>query len=214
MMSKWNRIGLIALLPLFFGCASQKVLADYKENIRQLHEERARLKKENRDLNSQLEGYEMQLADANAKLTAVPENPEYGDLDALGIDYGQRGRDFVISVPAEVTFASGRADLTKGGKSALSVVANTLKREYPGRVYWVEGHTDDDPIRKSKWASNRELSVARAMAVLHYLVEDCGIDDGECVVAGHGEYRPLGDNSSKSGKAKNRRVEIVVQGGS
>ena len=54
------------------------------------------------------------------------------------------------------------------------------------------------------------LSVARAMAVLHYLVESCGIPDDQCVVAGHGQYSPVAENSDNAGKARNRRVEIVV----
>jgi chemotaxis protein MotB len=117
----------------------------------------------------------------------------------------------VISIPSEITFSSGKAELSERGKDALTVVARTLLDDYPSAEYWIEGHTDSDPIKKSAYPTNRDLSLARSMAVLHYLVNDTGIPDGQCVVAGWGEYRPVAGNESNDGKAKNRRVEIVVR---
>ena len=70
------------------GCASHKTLMNYQDEIRTLREERTNLKKENRDLRNQLDGYEVALAEANARVTAVPEQKTYGELDELGIDYG------------------------------------------------------------------------------------------------------------------------------
>ena len=204
----------LGCMMLSSGCASHKTLKNYQDEIRSLREERTGLKKENRGLRMQLEGYEVALAEANTRMTEVPEQRDYAALDELGIDnYQDRDGNFVISIPSEVTFASGRADLTKSGKSALQTVAGILSSDYASGEYWIEGHTDSDPIKKSKWGSNRDLSVGRAMAVLHYLVEECGIVDDQCVVAGHGQYEPLVDNTDKASKARNRRVEIVVQRG-
>jgi chemotaxis protein MotB len=194
------------------GCASHKTLKNYQDEIRSLREERTNLKKENRDLRGQLEGYEVALADANTRVN-VPASKDYPGLDEQGIDYGQKDGNFFISVPAEVTFDSGKAEVTKKGKEALRAVASVLTSDHAGGDFWIEGHTDDDPIKKSKWGSNRELSVARAMAVLHFLVEECGVPDEQCVVAGHGQYEPRAANADKSSKAQNRRVEIVVHKG-
>jgi chemotaxis protein MotB len=202
--------GLLVILPFASGCASQKALKDYQEEVRSLREERTKLKKDNRALQMQIESYEVALAEANMRMESAPEAKTYSELDEQGIGYEQRGRNFVISVPAEISFASGRADLTKQGKDALHAVARTLAQDYGDGSYWIEGHTDADPIKKSGWTSNRELSVARAMAVLTFLVEECGITDDQCKVVGHGQYDPLDSNESKDGKAKNRRVEIVV----
>jgi len=202
--------GLLVLLPLSTGCASKKALQDYQDEVRALREEKTQLKKENRSLQLQLENYEVRLADANAKISDVPATTTYPELDALGVDYGTRGGNFVISLPAEITFGSGKADLTSKGKEALKEVARTLLSDHAEGFYWIEGHTDNDPIKKSNWNSNRELSMFRALAVLHYLVEDAGVPDEKCVVAGHGEYMPLVPNDSAAGKARNRRVEIVV----
>jgi chemotaxis protein MotB len=128
------------------------------------------------------------------------------------VEYGNdRFGNFYVSIPASITFASGKADLTKQGKEALGVVAATLKRDHADGHYWIEGHTDTDPITKSKWGSNRELSSARAMAVLTYLVEDCEIPDESCVIVGHGQYDPIADGGDSAAKARNRRVEIVVR---
>lgn len=209
-----NQTRLIALLfPFllaFTSCASPKQLKQYQDELRALREERTQLKKENRELRAQNEAYQASLAEASVKPSApagLPDNPE---LDALGIDYTMRGGNAVISIPSEVTFAPGKADLTKKGQEALKTVARVLRDDHGGGRYWIEGHTDSDPIKKSKWESNRELSVERAMAVLHYLVEDCEVPDGQCVVAGHGQYQPLTANDDNAGKARNRRVEIVV----
>lgn len=203
---------LASTLLLFFGsCASQKTLKQYQDEVRVLREERTQLKKENRDLRAQNEQYEVSLANAGAPRGAPISIADNDELGAVGVDVGQdKYGNYVISIPAEVTFPSGKAELTKKGKEALKVVARVLLSEHKGGRYWIEGHTDTDPITKSKWESNRDLSVERAMAVLHYMVEECDVPDEKCVVAGHGQYEPVTPNDSSAAKARNRRVEIVV----
>ena len=204
-------LGLFGLAFLASGCASQKTLKEYQDEVRALREERTQLKKENRGLRMQSESYEIALAEANAARPAETSDvPNYSEFDDRGIDYYTKDGNFVISLPASITFDSGKADLTKQGQEALKVVAQTLSTDYADSEYWIEGHTDSDPIRKSKWGSNRELSMARAMAVLFYLVEQCEVPDESFVVAGHGEYEPLAENVDSASKARNRRVEIVV----
>ena len=105
---------LLAALPFLAGCASQQQMRQYQDEIRSLREERTALKKDSRGLRMQLESYEVALADANAKLSQ-PSDKQYSALDALDIGYGVRGGQFVISVPSEITFASGRAELTRQG---------------------------------------------------------------------------------------------------
>lgn len=203
----------LTCLPLVFfaSCASQKTLKQYQDEVRTLREERTQLKKENRDLRTQNEAYETQLAEASMKpapVTPVADNPV---LDGYGIEYSRdRFGNTVISIQSEITFSAGKAEITKKGEEALRAVARELKEKHANGKYWIEGHTDADPIKKSKWESNRELSVARAMAVLSFLVEECEIPDGSCIVAGHGQYDPKAGNEDASGKARNRRVDIIV----
>lgn len=206
------RLGLLALAlaPLAGGCVSQKHLEDAENEIVKLREERTRLRRDNEALNRQVQSYEAQLIAANQKIAEMPEPANYADVSASGVDVITRGNSLVFSVPSEISFASGKADLSPSGRKALKTVADALRRDFPDGVYWIEGHTDNDPIRKSGFGSNRELSLARGMSVLRYLVDEAGIADERCVVAGFGEYWPNVPNDSAANKAQNRRVEIVV----
>ena len=169
------------------------------------------LKSEIQGMRATLDETQSKVAEASAPPAAEPAPAQrYPELDDLGIDYGMRDGNMVISIPSSISFASGQATLSKDGQKALKKVASTLKKDYGDARYRIEGHTDTDPIKKSKFTSNRDLSIARAMAVLTYLVEECEIQDDQCIVAGHGQYDPVAGNKSDPEKAKNRRVEIVV----
>lgn len=212
-------LGFLLGFALLGGCASQKKVKDYESEIGALREEQTGLKKENQSLRSQLDSYERALAEANSKRSqeaAAPIQPaeavkDYKELDEQGVGYEQRDGNMVFTLPTEITFASGKAELTDKGKKALKSVAKTLKADYEKGWYWIEGHTDSDPIKKAKYESNRELSIARSMAVHRYLVDECGMKDDQFVVAGHSQYSPVAGNDSPAGKARNRRVEIVVR---
>jgi len=217
--SKTRNFGtaLVGLSLLFAaGCASPQTLRQYQDEVRSLREERTALKKENRDLRMQNEAYEAALAQANTMPASAPITNDQGASafdEITGVNATVRGGNLVVSIEDSVTFSSGRAQLTKQGEQTLRAVADVLRQQHPSGEYWIEGHTDSVPISKSKWGSNRELSMARAMAVLHYLVESCGVADESCVVAGHGQYDPVAENTTNEGKARNRRVEIVVHRG-
>jgi|FLOH01.1.fsa_nt_gi chemotaxis protein MotB len=210
---KFNALALLALLPLLGSCASQKVLDDYEAELGALREERTALMGENQNLRSQLDQTQMALSNTNGELenarVQVASAPVLPTFDN-GVEVGMRNGNLVIMIPSSISFASGQDSLSNAGKSALDGVADLLRREHPNGQFWIEGHTDNDRISKSKFASNRELSQKRAMSVLNYFVSNCGIEDSSCVVVGHGEYSPVTSNDSKSGKAQNRRVEIVV----
>jgi chemotaxis protein MotB len=209
-------VAVLAAAPLAGGCAStqyQAALDEREAENKSLREERTGLKGQLRDARYQNESLEAALADANARLLAEPDTTAVQtdrELEEAGIGVGMRDGNIVYTVPDAITFASGKADLSSRGKDALKLVASRLASEYPSEDYWIGGHTDSDPIVKSKFASNRDLSLARAMAVLRYMVDDAGVKDGQCAVVGFGEYRPLAANDSTTSKAKNRRVEITV----
>jgi chemotaxis protein MotB len=200
------------------GCTSsrayQQAIEDRDGEIRKLREERASLKGQVQDLKAGLDSAQADMVDASATRPAAtePEPSRFPELDNLGIGYGMRDGNMVISIPSSISFASGQATLSKEGQQALKQVASTLKQQYPGARYTVQGHTDSDPIKKSKFSSNRELSIQRAMAVLTFLVTECGVKDDQCIVSGHGQYEPVAPNEGKD-KSRNRRVEIVVHKG-
>ena len=90
-------------------------------------------------------------------------------------------------------------------------MAEVLNKDVPNSSVAIEGHTDNEPIKYSGWKSNWELSLARALAVLHYhLTDECEVAPGRLSVNGYGEYRPVAPNNSLENMQKNRRVEIVI----
>ena len=219
---KIEKLALSVLaLPLLFstGCATsdafRDAIAERDERIAQLEADKAELQRERQSLYSQLDGLSSELQRQNTRPEPVQVQPAAAPkttTDRNGVQYGYRNGMPVITIPSSVTFASGKATLSKEGQQALRDVAKVLRTEHSGRVYSIEGHTDTDPIKKSKFATNRDLSLARAMAVLTFLVEECRISDEQCVIVGHGQYEPLNRGASADAKKQNRRVEIVVHG--
>lgn len=102
-----------------------------------------------------------------------------------------------------------KPELSTKAKAQLDAIAARIKAEYADKHVYVIGHTDNDPIRKTKWQDNIELSCQRAMAVVRYLASK-GVANAQLLAAGAGEYDPLVPNTSAANKAKNRRVDIYV----
>lgn len=109
-----------------------------------------------------------------------------------------------VTLPGDIFFNSGAATIMSPAKSSLDKVAAALKKDYAGKQVRVEGHTDTDPIRKSKWKNNQELSEARAKSVRDYLVGK-GVPANLVDTKGYGSDKPRGQD-----KSRNRRVEVVV----
>ena len=119
-------------------------------------------------------------------------------------------RGLVITFVSEIFFDSGKDKVKEDGKITLDKVAEVLNRDVPNSAVAVEGHTDNDPIKYSGWKSNWELSSARALAVLHYLIDTCKVKPQRLSANGYGEFHPVAPNDSVQNKQKNRRVEIVI----
>ena len=109
-----------------------------------------------------------------------------------------------VHLPSDIFFDSGKATIKDSATGSLDKVVAALQKHYPGKHIEIQGHTDTDPIKLSKWKSNQELSEARAKAVKVYLA-DHGIPAALIVTKGFGDTKPRGPV-----KAINRRVEIVV----
>jgi len=146
-----------------------------------------------------------------AKLTAV--------LDKSSGSVSADGEEIHLQLVDKVLFKVGDDQLTDRGKAVLARVASALKEM--DKQIWVQGHTDDTPIvvppppkKKSKgapapvvrFATNWELSAARALTVVHYLQDTAKIPPDRLAALAFGQYRPV----SRSNKARNRRIEIVL----
>jgi chemotaxis protein MotB len=116
-----------------------------------------------------------------------------------------------VTLPNSILFPSGKASLKSATNADLDDIYSVLRQRYSGKQVDVVGHTDSDPISKTKdqWKDNWDLSAARALTVLRYLV-DRGVGPQNIRGVACGESRPVASNTSADGKAKNRRVEIVV----
>lgn len=116
-----------------------------------------------------------------------------------------------VDVAEQLFFDSGSAHLKDSGKVLLQKVGDTLKG-YDDKIIRVVGHTDNVPIAKSlqsKYASNWELSVARATTVVRFL-QKVGVPPERLVASGRAEYAPVASNDTPEGRKKNRRIEITL----
>jgi chemotaxis protein MotB len=105
-------------------------------------------------------------------------------------------------------FDSGKSDLKPRGMTLLDTLAERL-RTMPNEIR-VEGHTDNIPIATPLYPSNWELSSARATTVGRYLAEHSDVAPNRIIAAGYGEFRPVASNDTREGRARNRRVDLVV----
>lgn len=133
-------------------------------------------------------------------------------LEQAGVKVTESGEALTFTLPGKVLFDSGSASLRPAAKHALDQSAGTIKSDIPDAQVVVQGHTDNQPISRTKnqWKSNEELSMARATAVANHL-KKAGVKPGNVTAQGFGPSKPIADNKTKEGRALNRRVEIVLR---
>jgi chemotaxis protein MotB len=119
----------------------------------------------------------------------------------------RRGR-IVLSLHNDVLFDEGKTDLKPEGKTALGEIAQALKT-VSTRSFQVAGHTDNLPIKNKEFASNWELSTARAVVVVKFLAQQ-GVNSSALSAAGYGEFDAVAPNGDAGGRSKNRRIEISL----
>lgn len=191
-------VGLLGLMVTFgLGCEATVPRKDYDTAATERNEYMAKSKGLQNDLdaaNRDKVDLQKQLADMQTGLPAGATAHTVGGQPAFALD-------------AALLYASGKAQITPAGQAALQKVAEKLKKQYGGSEIRVEGHTDTDPITKTKdkYDTNWDLGAKRANEVVVFLTEKCGIDPKRVYSASYSMYRPMGTN-----KAANRRVEIVI----
>ena len=168
---------------------------------------------------TELDQLRAQKADADKRMAAIEDiQKQFAKM----IDTGQlrvtaRHGELVLSLPSEVLFPSGSAELSKTGEYAVVEVAAVLKK-LPDRRFLIVGHTDNQDIAKPKpgattpvttFADNWQLSTERALTVTRVLVT-AGMDPKSVIAAGEGDHDPIASNASADGRAKNRRIEIAL----
>jgi flagellar motor protein MotB len=148
-----------------------------------------------------------QLAKGSSRLTGHPLSENTGAKEKFGpgLDVSENARAVTVTLPEAILFDSGKAVLKESSKSTLKKIAEVVKKHYAGKEIRVEGHTDNDPIKKSHFVDNWELSTERALAVVRDLTKAGDVEAKHICAVGFGEFAPKGPD-----KAKNRRVEIVI----
>ena len=202
-------VSLVAL-TLLGSCTTryQDLLRDRDAEIRNLNGKVAALSAEKDDLERQLAN-QPQTPSAPAGENTAFEGTNTNRLqDEVGpdvtVDY-RKGR-LAFGVDDTVTFDSGSDRLKDSASRVLKKIVTVLRRDYADCKIYVEGHTDTDPIvkTKGKYLDNRELSAKRANAVARFLAEQ-GVPEESIVIVGYGQFDPRDPRS----KERNRRVEIV-----
>lgn len=121
------------------------------------------------------------------------------------------GARIIIRLAEQGSFRSGSADLQPGFTALLADVGRTVAPT-PGRVF-IEGHTDNVPVVfNERFRSNWDLSGARAGAVADFMTTQGGVTPGRVSVAGYADTRPIDNNDNAQGRARNRRIEIIIDG--
>lgn len=162
-------------------------------------------------LQSEIAGLQQQ-EQASTQTSKGLEDEMRDDLQSKDVTISNLQGRLTVTILDQVMFNSGEADLKPDGQAVMRKVAGFLA-DHPDIQIQIIGYTDNMPIRpiaRSRFASNWELSTARALAAVHFLTEQAGVDPRRVGAAGYGEFRPVADNGTAAGRAKNRRIEIAV----
>ncbi len=147
-----------------------------------------------------------------AQMAKGLENEMRANLESKDVTISQLQGKLTVNILDRVLFDSGEAVLKPAGQAVMQKIAAILTKHPEIKIH-VIGHTDNVPIRPgahSRFASNWELSTARALSAVHYLTEQAGVDPRRVGAVGYGEFRPIADNSTPEGRAKNRQIAITI----
>jgi chemotaxis protein MotB len=150
--------------------------------------------------------------DATVHTHQTLEDEMRNALESRDVTISQLQGKLTVNILDRVMFDSGEADLKPAGAIVLRKVAAVLA-QHPNIKVHVIGHTDNVPIRASarnRFPSNWELSTSRATAAVRFLTENAGVDPRRLGAVGYGEFRPVAENTTAEGRAKNRRIAITI----
>lgn len=205
---------LVVGLSLVSGCTDYKKKYDYlnveHQNLKGRFEN---LQNEKQQLAQRISQDQQTIDELRRQIEELNQTPAQATGFGEGYDvaFDAAAGTITVTLPNTILFESGKAELKSATSAELDHILSVLKSKYAGKEIDVVGHTDTDPIAKTKdlWKDNWELSAERALSVARYLMAQ-GIPAAQIRAAGCGPARPVAPNTTAAGKAKNRRVEIVV----
>lgn len=141
------------------------------------------------------------------EIRAALERALQDDLTARRLELIEDRRGLVLAIPEAFSFGNGSADLSGAAQELMGRVGGVLQ-DIPNALR-VEGHTDNTPIRTQHFASNWDLSTARATRLVEFFIAS-GVPASRLSAAGYSEFRPRADNATPEGRVRNRRVDIII----
>jgi chemotaxis protein MotB len=202
----------LVCLSLLTGCTDYKKKYDYlnveHQNLKGRFEA---LQAKKAEMEDKISRDQQTISELQRQIDELNKTPAEATGFGEGYDvaFDPAAGTITVTLQNMILFQSGKASLKSATSAELDHILSVLKDKYAGKDIDVVGHTDTDPIKKSPWKDNWELSAQRALSVARYLI-DRGIPEAQVRAAGCGPARPVAPNTTAAGKAKNRRVEIVV----
>ena len=184
-----------------------KTIVDLRQRVSALESDRARLTQDLADSNKAREEKVREVSSTYERLVKKMK----GEIDKGQVTISELKGKLTVNMVEAILFDSGKAEIKQEGLIVLGKVIEILK-PVKDKSIRIEGHTDNKPVvapLTQRYATNWELSAARAINVARYLQKQ-GVDAGHLSAAAYGEYKPVADNSTVEGRAKNRRIEIAL----
>lgn len=213
----------VSLTPSYAGGDPRQLeagLARSRQEAEIMQDEIAALREQLASTSSQLaqvRSVGMPVSGATQAAAAAPAGVSPAEMQAAmtqlsvaGAEPRLDGSVVRLEIPADSLFESGSANLLPGGAAILTQVATEVERVFPGHFLGIEGHTDTEPLTNASWGSPHQLSAARASAVFDFFTTRTALKQGQLFLVAHGPNHPVVSNATAAGRARNRRVEIVI----
>lgn len=184
-----------------------QTISELRRKVAGLEEENAKLKAENASL---VKAREEQVQKVSSTYESLLEKMK-SEISQGQVTISELKGKLTVNMVDSILFDSGRAEVKKGGLEILGKVVSILK-DVNDKSIRIEGHTDNVQISRAlaqRYPTNWELSAARAINVARYL-QGQGIDPGQLSAVAYGEWKPVATNDTVEGRAKNRRIEIIL----
>lgn len=183
----------------------EQARADLEEKVKTLEAEKG-------SLAAEVQSKEEELAKLKATYDNLQEQLK-GEIAQGDIKVTQSGSRLQVDMVDKILFDSGKAEINEKGGEVLKRLGSVLAK-VDDKAIQVSGHTDDSPIAEkelqARYPTNWELSAARAVNVVRFLAEKAKVPAKRLVAAGYGQYHPIATNVNHDGRARNRRIEIIL----